>query len=89
MARDYQREPGAGQGSRWWVKRIKQDLDVSKGRVGHKRGWALQVLGMAGAKAQRTDEFYKEQREVKVTQLRKAGRARELVLRSEHGGGSI
>lgn len=49
----------------------------------------LPALGMAGAKAQKTDEFYEDQGEVKVTQLHKAGRARELVLRSEHGGGSI
>lgn len=89
MAGGYQKEPGAGQGSSWWVKRLRQDLDVSKGRVGPKRGWALQALGMAGAKVQRTDEFYKDQGEVKVTQLRKAGRARELILRSECGGGSI
>ena len=44
---------------RWLVgeERLKQNFEVSKDRVCNKTGYAFQVLGRAGAKSQRREEF--------------------------------
>ena len=63
--------------------RLKQNFEVSKDRVCNKTGYAFQVLGRAGAKSQRREQFPGDQRGWK---FRKDGSTREPVLGSESGG---